>query len=450
MKEGARPPPAEENSMGQIHIPKEIPVRFLPRSKGANAFFAILIVLGLISFFGTLMRDPAQAWRAYVVNWLFFTSVACGAMVLVAATTITKARWNWSVRRISLAFSAFLPISFILLLPMLGLGERYFPWIEAMAYDPIIQKKAAYLNIPFLLTRNVVGLALLFGGFLYMAYLSLRPDLGLVKGGVGVRNDAGRALWVERLTQGWLGQEKEEVRSYRRLNRVGPAVVLLYAVVMSVVAFDWVMSLEPHWYSTIFGAWFFMGALWGGVAATAWATVYAKGRDPDLNKLMGVQQLHDLGKLTFAFTVFWAYLFFSQYLVIWYGKLPWEQAWIIHRAEAPWSGLTVLALLLCFVVPFAGLIGRKAKMTPWILRLFATVILSGLWLERYLMVVPSIHDGNPTITLLEPTIGFFFLGLFLWSIRWFLATFPAVQIWQPLVEPESLEAEVREAEGAPV
>jgi hypothetical protein len=382
-----------------------------------------------------------------VVNWLFFTSVACGAMAFTAATTITKARWNWSVRRISLAFSAFLPISFILFLPMLGLGESYFPWIEAMAHDPVVQNKAAYLNAPFLITRNVVGLALLFGGFLYLAYLALRPDLGLVKAEGGVGKDVGRARWMGRLTHDWRGQEKEEVRSYRRMNRIAPPLVLLYAVVMSIVAFDWVMSLEPHWFSTIFGAWFFMGALWGGVAATAWATVYAKGRDPDLNKLMGVQQLHDLGKLAFAFTVFWAYLFFSQYLVIWYGKLPWEQSWIIHRAEAPWSRLTVLTILLCFVVPFGGLIGRKAKMTPWILRLFATVILVGLWLERYLMVVPSIHDGIPTITLLEPAAGLFFLGLFFWSVRWFLTTFPAVQIWQPMVEPESLEAEVREAKG---
>jgi len=333
---------------------------------------------------------------------------------------------------------------------MLGLGGAYFPWVEAMASDPIVQNKAAYLNLPFLITRNLVGLVLLFGAFLYMAYLYLRPDLGLVKEGGAAAGDTGRIRWAERLTQGWKGQEKEEVRSYRALKRLAPAAVLLYAVVMSIVSFDWAMSLEPHWFSTIFGAWFFMGALWGGVAATAWAAVYVKGRDPDLNKLVGVQQLHDLGKLSFAFTVFWAYLFFSQYLVIWYGKLPWEQAWIIHRAEAPWSGLTVLTLLLCFVVPFAGLISRKAKMTPWVLRLFTTVILIGLWLERYLMVVPSIHDGDPTITLLEPTTGLLFLGLFLWSIRWFLTTFPAAQIWQPMVEPESLEAEVMESETATV
>jgi hypothetical protein len=434
--------------MAQIQTPVEIPVRYLPRSVGANVFFAILIILGLAAFVGTLLEDPQLAWRAYVVNWLFFTSVAAGAMALVAATTITKARWNWSVRRVGLAFSAFLPISFLLLLPMLGLREGYFPWIEAMAFDPVVQNKAAYLNIPFLIARNAAGMALLCLVFLYMAYLALRPDLGLVKAGNRVV-DAGRARWMDGLTQGWRGQEAEEVRSHRLLGRLAPASVILYAVVLSIVSFDWAMSLEPHWFSTIFGAWFFMGAFWGGVAATAWATVYLKKRDPDLNKLMGPQQLHDLGKLTFAFTVFWAYLFWSQYIVIWYGKLPWEQAWIIHRAEAPWSTLTILTLLLCFVIPFAGLLGRKPKMTPWSLRLFSTVILIGLWLERYLMVVPSIHHGGPAITLMEPAIGLLFLGLFLWSVRWFMTTFPAVQIWQPMVEPESLEAEVREGERAP-
>jgi len=433
--------------MAQIHMPREIPVRYLPRSAGANLFFGILIVLGLAAFVGTLLRDPDQAWRAYVVNWLFFTSVAAGAMALMAATTITKARWNWSVRRVGLAFAAYLPISFLLLLPMLGLREGYFPWIEAMAFDPIVQNKAAYLNIPFLIVRNVLGMAVLCVVFVYMAYLALRPDLGSLKGGDRAM-DKGRVAWVERLTSGWRGQEVEEMRSHRLLGRLAPASVIIYAVVLSVASFDWAMSLEPHWFSTIFGAWFFMGALWGGVAATAWATVYAKSKDPDLNKLMGPQQLHDLGKLSFAFTVFWAYLFWSQYIVIWYGKLPWEQAWIVHRAEAPWGGLTILALLLCFVIPFAGLLGRKAKITPWSLRLFATVILVGLWLERYLMVVPSIHHGGPVITIMEPAIGLLFLGLFLWSVRWFLSTFPVVQIWQPMVEAETLEAEVGAREGA--
>jgi hypothetical protein len=433
--------------MAQIHISDEIPVRYLRRSAFANVLFGIMAVAGAMVFLWTWTEDPARAWRAWVVNWLFFTSVAAGAMALTVATTITKARWNWSVRRVSLAFSAFLPLAFVLMLPMLGLREGYFPWIEAMAHDPIVQRKAAYLNVPFLITRNLVGLALLFGVFVYMAYLALRPDMGLVKDGGHAEGDGARSRWAEWLTGGWRGQEREEVRSHRKLSRLAPAAALLYAAVLSVVSFDWVMSLEPHWFSTIFGAWFFMGAFWAGVAATAWVTIYLKRRDPDLNKLMGVQQLHDLGKLTFAFTVFWAYLFFSQYLVIWYGKLPWEQSWIIHRAEAPWGTLSVVAIVLCFVVPFAGLLGRKAKMTPWTLQLFGSVVLVGLWLERYLMVVPSIHEGGATLTWREPVIGLLFLGAFLFSVRWFLTTFPAVQVWQPPSEPESVEAEMREGVG---
>lgn len=427
--------------MAQTHSPGEIPLRYLPRSPRASLVSALLVLGGGAAFGFALFRDPQLAWRAYVVNWLYFTSVAAGALVLYSVWVITKARWCWPVRRIALAFAAFLPFSFLLFLPMLGLREDYFPWIEAMGHDPVVQRKAAYLNIPFLLTRNLVGLALLFGVFLYMAYRSLRPDLGLANSSGGAGQERGRRSWAERLTQNWGGQEHEEVSSHRRLATLAPVAVILYAVVMSVVAFDWAMSLEPHWFSTLFGGWFFMGAFWGGVAATAWTAVYVKRQHPDLGKLIGSQQLHDLGKLTFAFTVFWAYLFWSQYLVIWYGKLPWEQLWVVKRSEDPWALLSLMTILLCFVIPFAGLLGRKPKMTPWSLRLFTSVILVGLWLERYLMVVPSVHDGHPPITLLEPAVGLLFLGVFLASVRWFLTTFPVVQVWQPMVEGELLEAE---------
>ena len=424
--------------MAEIHIPSDVPARHLPWSRRATAMFGTFFVVGFVSFFVTLARDADQAWRAYVVNWLFFTSISMGAVMLAVVTTIVKARWNWSIRRVSLAFVAFLPFSFVLLIPMLGLGESYFPWVQEMAHDAVLQNKAAYLNMPFLITRNVIGLLVLFGLAIYFASLALRPDMGLLPDEAG---DEVRSRWKVWLTSGWLGQEAEEVRSSQHMRTMAPAVVLVYAVVMSVIAFDWAMSLEPHWFSTLFGAWFFMGAFWGGIACTALATVYLKRKHPEFDYHMGRQQLHDLGKLSFAFTVLWAYLFWSQYLVIWYGKLPWEQAWIVHRSEEPWATLSVITVLLCFVIPFAGLIGRKPKLTPKLLGTFTTVILVGLWLERYMLVVPSIHDGDPTITIWEPLIGLMFLGLCLGSVRWFLATFQVLQMWQPMVDPESLEAE---------
>jgi hypothetical protein len=399
-----------------------------------------MCLIGLLAFVLLLTRDQDHAWRTYVSNWLFFTSVAQGAVMLAVVTTVTKAKWNWSIRRVSLGFVAFLPLSFILFLPMLGLGESYFPWIEEMAYDPVLQNKSAYLNLPFLIARNVVGLALLFGISLYFAYLALRPDMGLSR--TAVAGDSRRRWWRDRLAQSWSSQGAEEVRSWQRMRWLAPALVILYAVVMSMIAYDWVMSLEPHWYSTLFGGWFFMGAFWAGVAATAIAMVRLRRVDEDVSRFIGVGQLHDIGKLAFAFGVFWTYLFWSQYLVIWYGKLPWEQSWMIHRMQGGWGRLSLLVIILCFVVPFAGLIGRAPKMRPGPLSLFSTIILVGLWLERYVMVGPALHDGGPVFSIWEPLVGVGFLGLFLGSLHWFFSTFPIVQMWQPMVEPEMVEAEV--------
>ena len=427
--------------MAHIHVPDQISVRHLPHSRKANLLIGAFIVVGLVSFVMRLLQDPQAAWISYITNWLYFTSVSMGGLLLAIATWITKAKWNWSIRRISQSFVAFLPFSFLLMLPMLSLGESYFPWIEMMADDPVVQNKAAYLNMPFLVTRNVLGLALLFGVALYFVYLALRPDMGLTSQQLteGKRSEA----WQARLTRGWMGQEKEEVRSYKRMTVIAPAFVIIYALVMTMLSYDWVMSLEPHWFSTMFGPWFFMGAFWIGIAATALWSVYLRTQHEDFHRYIGLQQRHDIGKLAFAFCVFWTYLFFSQYIVIWYGKLPWEQAWIIRRSDEIWGGLSGLVILLCFVIPFAGLIGRKPKTKPVLLAFFTSIILVGMWLERYVMLAPSLHHGgDPVFTIWQPLIGLMFLGLYLGSVRWFLTTFPAIQIWQPMVDPETREAEI--------
>ena len=427
--------------MAHIHVPDQISVRHLPHSRKANLLIGAFIVVGLVSFVMRLLQDPQAAWISYITNWLYFTSVSMGGLLLAIATWITKAKWNWSIRRISQSFVAFLPFSFLLMLPMLSLGESYFPWIEMMADDPVVQNKAAYLNMPFLITRNVLGLALLFGVALYFVYLALRPDMGLSAQQLseGKRSEA----WQARLTQGWMGQEKEEVRSYKRMTVIAPAFVIIYAVVMTMLSYDWVMSLEPHWFSTMFGPWFFMGAFWIGIAATALWSVYLRTQHEAFHRYIGLQQRHDIGKLAFAFCVFWTYLFFSQYIVIWYGKLPWEQAWIIRRSDEVWGGLSGLVILLCFVIPFAGLIGRTPKTKPVLLAFFTSIILVGMWLERYVMLAPSLHHGgDPVFTIWQPLIGLMFLGLYLGSVRWFLTTFPAIQVWQPMVDPETREAEI--------
>jgi len=423
------------------HIPSEVPVRYLPRDRTMSTVAGVLVVVGLLAFVVRLMQDADSAWISYVTNWLFFTSIAMGSVMFAVATWIVKAKWNWPMRRISQSGAAFLPIAFVLMLPMLTLGDSYFPWIEMMATDPIVQAKRAYLNMPFLVVRNIAGAVVLFGLAVYFVYLAVRPDMGLAEG--SVEEDEGRRSWRGKLTQGWLGQEREEVASYQRMTTMAPGLVIVYALVMTIFSYDWAMSLEPHWFSTMFGPWFFMGAFWGGITATGLWSLYLRTKHRDFANYIGIQQRHDVGKLTFAFTVFWGYLFFSQYIVIWYGKLPWEQAWIVRRSGETWGGFSTLAVVLCFLVPFIGLIGRKPKMKPAIYTVFAASIMVGLWLERYGLVAPSLHhEGDPIMTVWHPLIGLMFLGLYLGAVRWFLSTFPAMQLWQPMVDPESLEAEL--------
>ena len=182
--------------MAHFHIPSEIPVRYLDRSRGFTMLAGAMFVVGLVAFFALRAADADRAWHAYVGNWLFFLAVAQGAVMLAVVTTIVRAKWNWSVRRVSLAFVAYLPIAFVLFVPMLGLRESYFPWIELMATDPIVQEKAAWLNIPFLVARNVAGLLLMFGLSLYFAYQVLRPDAGRARDAGG--DDPGRRTWQGR------------------------------------------------------------------------------------------------------------------------------------------------------------------------------------------------------------------------------------------------------------
>ncbi len=428
--------------MHDVPVPSSIPARYLERKKGLTLGLAAAVAVGALAFLFLLTTDADRAWQAYVSNWLFFTSVAQGAIILCAVTVIVKARWNWSVRRISLAMGAFLPVSFLLLLPMLSLRESYFPWIEKMAYDEIVQAKAAYLNIPFLLTRSVVGALLLFGVSLIFMYWALRPDLSPERA-EDEGGDTGRARWRDRIAGDYTDPASEKARSWARLKVLAPALIITYALVMNFFAVDWAMSLEPHWFSMLFPAWFFMGGFWGGILLTIVTMVLLKRSNPFYDEHMGPYQQHDLGKLAFGFSVFWAYLVFSQYIVIWYGKLPWEQAWIVNRSGPEWGPLSLLVITLCFFLPFATLIGRQAKMYAGWLGSIALLALIGLWLERFLLVAPSLHvEGTPTLTIWEPLIGLGFLGLFALSVRWFLATFPVIQLWQPEVEPEMHEAEV--------
>ncbi|NJD11278.1 MAG: hypothetical protein FIB01_12870 [Gemmatimonadetes bacterium] len=417
----------------------ELPLARLHRLPTAlRAASPALIGLGGIGLVAAVLLDPDRGWRAYLVNWLFFMSVAQGALLLAAVVSITKGLWSRPIRRFALSFVGFLPIAYLAMVPLFIAADHIFPWIAAP-----IPGKDAWLNVPFLTARNLILFGILVALDLAFAYYALRPDLGLIRDQV----PASLRDFYQRLTGQWLGQEAEELRSHRRLLVLGPALVVAYALAMGLIAWDFVMSLEPHWFSTLIGPYFFMGAFLGGVMATALLTLLYRDQ-LELEHWILPSTLHDLGKLGFGFTVFWGYLFFSQYIVIWYGLLPIEQAFVIHRFTEPFKYVAQAVGLLLFVIPFFGLLGVVTKRRPRLLATLASTSLVGLYLERYLLVYPSLWIGTERLPIgwQEPAIALFFAGLLLLALGWFAHRFPLMQLWQP---PSEIELQGVERELAP-
>jgi Ni/Fe-hydrogenase subunit HybB-like protein len=418
----------------------DVPVaRFETVPTGVRLAIPALVLLGTAALVGGMLTDPDRAWRAYLHNWLFFTGLAQGAVMLAVVVTIAKGMWSRTIRRIALSFVAFLPIAWLLLIPLLVVAPRIFPWIA----EPVAGK-GAYLNLPFLAIRNLVLLGVLFTVSLIFARTALRPDLGLLKGQVHGK----LAALYDRMTRNWRGQEAEEVHAHRVLSKLAPALALLYALGMTVVAWDFVMSLEPHWFGTLIGPYFFMGAFLSGLAVTG-ITTLACVRGLGLPDVVSSSQFHDLGKLTFGFTVFWGYLFFSQFIVIWYGLLPGEQSFVVHRFTAPFSIIAKLVGIGVFVIPFFGLLGVAPKKNPYVLSLLGGVSLVSLWLERYLLVYPSWYTGADHLPLGWPEVGtaLLFAGLMLGALMYFATRFPLFQLWQPASELELRGVELPAEEG---
>ncbi|HEX9727383.1 MAG TPA: NrfD/PsrC family molybdoenzyme membrane anchor subunit [Gemmatimonadales bacterium] len=376
----------------------------------------VLAVLGL-GFFVMLSTgdDPARAWRMFLVNFVFFTGLAAGAVIFAATQKITKGAWAGSIIRFAEAGVAFLPVALVLFL-VLFLGREYlFPWIEHPT-----PARGKWLTVPWVFTRDLASLLIVFGVAIAFVWQELKPDVAALRGdATGWK----RALY-DRIAGDYTGTPEQIEQLDRRIHRMAPILCLLYAYLFSLLAFDLIMSLAPYWISNLFGAYYFMGSFLTGLTMLGLMMVYWR-RKLGLEALIGHHQFHDLGKLVFGFTVFWAYLTYSQVLVIWYGNLPEETAFLFFRMWGEWRPVALLVTAMVFLVPFWGLISVKAKVTPVTFTLFVTISLLGMWLERFLQVQPSLV-ASPPLGLPEVGISVGFLGLFLLAYGLFARTFPMV------------------------
>jgi hypothetical protein len=349
-----------------------------------------MIALGAIVFVIALLRgDAATAWEAYLVNLLFFLGVAQGAVVASASFYLTQAKWGGSTPyRLGEAFAPFLWVGCFLFFGLYFGRAAIFPWVM----HPIAQK-AAWLNIPFLFARDGIGLAVM--ALVSSAFIRIS------------RGDDARA---------WTVATDDIELPPHSIRVIAPLLAVLYAVVYTLIAFDLVMSLAPVWRSTLFGWFFFAGAFWSALAAMALTAVVLRGRLGEHNLFTNPIIMHDLGKMVFAFSVFWVYLLFAQYIVIWYGDLPVETFFIVQRVHhMPWSPLSVACVILIWAIPFCVLMSVRTKKTPAILGTVATLGLIGMWLERYVLVVPSLSLDAIPFGPTQFLISIGFLGAFLIS-----------------------------------
>lgn len=399
----------------------------------------VLTAVGVLAFFAGLATDAATAWRAFHVNYLYFAGVAQGGVVLSATFVVVGARWPGPVRRLTEGLGAWVPLTLVLgAVGFLGRHHLY-PWIE----HPI-PEKAAWLNEPRLILTDLGILALLAVLSYFYLKASLRPTL---HGAAEQASGWSRTL-VERWTAGWRGEEAERQASARRVAILAPILCLVYSIGYSVIGFDQVMSLEPWFFSNLFGAYFAWGGFLSAVSVTALLAVLHR-EHPGLEGEIDRGRLHDLGKMIFAFSIFWMYLFFSQYLVIWYGNLPeetlffearlgteflqatwyftgwWERIW-----TEPWVKISLFTWICVWLIPFWLLLGQRPKRTGGFLGVVAAISAFGFWLERNVLVWPSLQPGDTWAFLgwIQIGVALGFLGAFALSYLVFTRVFPSLPV----------------------
>jgi hypothetical protein len=413
--------------------------RSLPRT--STLVFAALAALGVITFLVGLGLDADRTYRVFLHNWLLWAALAQGALVLSCAFRLTNATWPGPVQRVIESLGAFVPASLVLFVVIwLGRHHLYGAWLE----EPLHGKEWWYRE-GFLFARD--GFALLWVTLVSLLYLyiSIRPSLGQARG----EASGWRGTLVERWTAGWRGDEAERDLAERRGRKIAAVLVLSYTLVYSLLAVDLVMSLSPHWVSTMFPAYYAWGGFLSAVSLATLVCLLMRNSTQTAVELTPGRQ-HDLGKMIFAFSIFWMYLFWSQYLVIWYGNVPeetefvaarlgsqflqdtWYMAGFWERVAEPYARITLVAWILVWVVPFWVLLGQRPKKTVAILGPVAAGSLFGFWLERYILVTPSLVDpeavlaGAPVTPLgpIEIGIAAGFVGLFFLSFLCFGRLFP--------------------------
>jgi hypothetical protein len=360
------------------------------------AAFAVLLV-------GRFL-DPSQFYRSYLLGFSLWAGIALGCLGILMLQHLTGGAWGVVLRRILEAGAATLPVLFILFLPLTTGLRRLYPWAdpEVVAHDELIRHKSAYLNAGGFLLRAMIYFALWSITALLLRRWSERQDR---TGDPGLPD---------------------------KLAKLSGAGIALYVIAMTFASVDWLMSLEPHWFSTIYGVFIVMGQVLSALAFAILVLAFLAGRAP-LAGAVGARHFHDLGKLLFAFVMIWSYFAFSQFLIIWAGNLPEEIPWYLKRLAGGWQWVGLALVLFQFAVPFTLLLSSSLKRDPGRLARIAAILLAVRMLDMAWMIGPAFHPGRLAFHWMDVVAPVAVGGIWLALFLRYLASRPLLPLKDPFL-----------------
>jgi hypothetical protein len=331
-----------------------------------------LATLGGIVFLVGIYFAPERTWANLLVATCYFLGLGLAALFFVAVAYLSKAAWTTVFRRVPEAMAMTIPAG-ALLFAVTALGAKtIYEWThqDLVAENALLADKSGWLNLPFFLARAAIYLVI----WIIAARIIVKTS---------------RA------------QDVDGSMSHTRRNMKSSAIfMVVFAITFLGASFDWLMSVQPEWYSTIFGWYNFSGSFVAGLAAMTIIVIVLR-RAGSFRGLITDHHLHDLGKYCFAFSTFWAYLWFSQFMLIWYANIPEETSFYVRQMSGGWLSLFLLNFGLNWVIPFLTLMPRAAKRSEGVLLKVCTVLLIGHWLDLYLMVLPAKSGATPPFGIWE-------------------------------------------------
>ncbi len=371
-------------------------------SPGLKMMFAGLALVGVVAFLGGLRVDSQRAWAAFLQNHFFFMSLGLGGLFFAALQWLTGSMWSAPLRRVSESFTAYLPFAFVTTAVVyFGIHDLYvWSHIEHVQGDVVMEGKSGYLSQNFFMIRNLLAVAF----WMFFA-----------------RKMIGNSI----------AQDANGDYSFTEKNRaLSPGFLAFFGVSFTMAAFDFLMSLDPHWFSTMFGVYCFAGLFYSTLALTCIMTIFLVNQGK-LKGLVNDNHLHDLGKFMFAFTVFWAYIGFSQFMLIWYANMPEETGYFMRRMVGNWMYVTVFLLIGKFMTPFFMLLPRDAKRNPKQLVRVGVFMMVAQWIDMLWIVQPEFYKNGPKVGWIELGVTAGFVGVFFTLIFRFLSRHNVVAIGDP-------------------